>query len=97
LFENSWQIELEHGRIAIKGGSKMPSTYKERLLKEIEGFPEEKISKLYKIIHILRVELMQIARKPGIRGSLKGIWKDSQIDEALFIEAKKSLFPYEAI
>lgn len=75
----------------------MPSTYKERLLKEIEGFPEEKISKLYKIIHILRVELMQIARKPGIRGSLKGIWKDSQIDEALFIEAKKSLFPYEAI
>jgi len=74
----------------------MPSTYKERLLKEIEGFPEEKISKLYKIIHILRIELMQKAKKPGIRGSLKGIWKGSQIDEALFLEAKKSLFPYEA-
>jgi hypothetical protein len=74
----------------------MQSTYKERLLKEIEGFPEEKISKLYKIIHILRIELMQKARKPGIRGSLKGVWKGSQIDESLFLEAKRSLFPYEA-
>ena len=74
----------------------MSSTYKERLLKEIEGFPEEKISKLYKIIHILRIELMQKARKPGIRGSLKGVWKGSQIDESLFLEAKRSLFPYEA-
>ena len=74
----------------------MQSTYKERLLKEIEGFPEEKISKLYKIIHILRIELMQKARKPGIRGSLKGVWKGSQIDESLFLEAKRSFFPYEA-
>ena len=74
----------------------MQSTYKERLLKEIEGFPEEKISKLYKIIHILRIELMQKARKPGIRGSLKGVWKGSQIDESLFLEAKRSLFPYDA-
>jgi len=74
----------------------MPSIYKERLLKEIDGFPEQKISKLYKIIHILRVELMQKEKRPGIRGSLKGIWKGSQIDESLFVEAKKSLFPYQA-
>jgi len=58
----------------------MPSTYKERLLKEIEGFPEEKIPKLYKIIHILRVELMQKTKKPMIRGLLKGIWKGSHIE-----------------
>jgi len=73
----------------------MISTYKERLLKEIGAFPEEKIPKLYKIIHILRVELMQKAKKRGIRGSLKGIWKGSQIDEILFTEAEKSLFSYE--
>ena len=73
----------------------MSSNYKEKLLKEIEGFPEGKIPKLYKIIHILRVELMQKAQKPMIRGSLKGIWKGSQIEEAFFIEAEKSLFPYE--
>ena len=29
------------------------------------------------------------------RGSLKGIWKGSQIDESLFLDAKKSVFPYE--
>ena len=58
----------------------MRSTYKEKLLKEIEGFPEGKIPKLYKIIHILRVELMQKTQKPMIRGSLKGIWKGSQIE-----------------
>jgi hypothetical protein len=34
--------------------------------------------------------------KKGKRGSLKGIWKGSQIDESLFNEAKKSLFPYES-
>lgn len=73
----------------------MGSTYKEKLLKEIEGFPEEKISKLYKIIHILRTELMQQVRKSGNRASLKGIWRGSQIDEKLFVEARKSLFPYE--
>ena len=74
----------------------MASTYKERLFKEIEGFPEEKIAKLYKIIHILRTELMQKVRKNGNRGSLKGIWRGSQIDEELFAEARKSVFPYEA-
>ena len=55
----------------------MSSNYKEKLLKEIEGFPEGKIPTLYKIIHILRVELMQKTQKPMIRGSLKGIWKGS--------------------
>jgi hypothetical protein len=66
----------------------MPSAYKDRLLKEIEGFPEGKIPKLYKIIHILRVELMQKVRQNGNRGSLRGIWRGSQIDEKLFVEAR---------
>jgi hypothetical protein len=74
----------------------MPATYKEKLLKEIDGLPEQKISKLYKIIHILKVELMQKGKRPRIRGSLKGIWKGSQIDESLFVEARRSLFPYQA-
>ena len=72
----------------------MPSIYKERPLKEIEGMPEENISKLYKIIDILRAELMRKPEKSPVRGSLKGIWKGSQIDETLFIEAEESLFPY---
>lgn len=73
----------------------MQSPYKEKLLKEIEEFPEEKISKIYQIFHILRAELTAKTKRQGNRGSLKGIWKGSRIDEKLFVEAKKSLFPYE--
>ena len=73
----------------------MPSTYKEKLLKEINEFPEEKFSKLYRIMHILSAELTPKTKRQGIRGSLKGIWKGSPIDEKLFLEAKKSLFLYE--
>ncbi len=73
----------------------MPSTYKEKLIEEIKNTPEEMLPKLYKIIHLLKVELMQAPKGKKGRGSLKGIWKGSQIDESLFIEAKKSLFPYE--
>lgn len=70
-------------------------TYKEKILKEIERVPEEMMPKLYKVIHLLTTELMPKTKKTGNRGLLKGIWKGSQIDESLFLEAKKSLFPYE--
>lgn len=70
-------------------------TYKEKILEEIEGFPEDKMPKLYKIIHLLATELRTETKKTGNRSSLKGLWKGSQINESLFIEAKKTLFPYE--
>ncbi len=73
----------------------MLSTYKEKILKEVEQIPEDKMPKLYRIIHLLTSELIPKQKKTGKRGSLKGIWKGSQIDELLFIKAKKSLFPYE--
>jgi hypothetical protein len=74
-------------------GAKMLSTYKEKILKEIDQVPEDKMPTLYRVIHLLATELM--TGRTGNRGSLKGIWKDSQIDESLLMEAKKSLFPYE--
>ena len=70
-------------------------TYKQKILKEIEQVPKQKIPKLYKIVHLLAVELTPKTKETGNRGSLKGIWKGGQIDESLFVEAKKSLFPYE--
>ncbi len=73
----------------------MLSIYKEKILKELDVVPEEMMPKLYKIIHLLATELMPKKKDTGNRGSLKGIWKGSQIDESLFLEAKKSLFPYE--
>ena len=74
----------------------MPLNYKEMLLKEIDEFPEEAIPKLYRVLHVLRTELLQKRSKSCARGSLKGIWKGSQFDDDLFRQARKSLFPYEA-
>ena len=68
---------------------------KERIYKEIEGVPKIKLPKLYRIIHLLTDEFAKKTKKTGKRGSLKGIWKGSQIDESFFIEAKNSIFPYE--
>lgn len=73
----------------------MQSGYKEKILKEIAKIPDSKMANMYKIIHLLADELKSGAKKTGKRVSLKGIWKGSQIDDSIFTEAKKSLFPYE--
>ncbi len=73
----------------------MTLSYKEKLIKEIEETPQEFIPKLYEVMHHLREELMRKGKMPLKRGSLKGIWKGSVVDEKLFSEAKTSLFPYE--
>ena len=72
----------------MKGGVIL-STYKERIIKELERVPEEKMSKLYKVILQIISEFISEAKKPGKRGSLKGLWKGSRIDDSLFYEAKK--------
>ncbi len=69
--------------------------YKKKILQEIEKVPDEKLANMYRIIHLLTGELMEWYKKSGKRVSLKGIWKGSQIDDSLFDEAKKSLFPYK--
>jgi hypothetical protein len=73
----------------------MLSTYKEKILKELEGVPREMMPKIHKIIHLLATELIPKTKETGNRGSLKGIWRGSQVDESLFLEARKCLFPYE--
>ena len=52
----------------------MLPTYKEKILKEIERVPEDKMPTVYKAIYLL-TELMVETKKAGTRGSLKGIWK----------------------
>ncbi len=73
----------------------MQSIYKDKIIKEIKGMPEEVLPKIYKIVHSMATELNTLKVKSGNRGSLKGIWKGSRIDESIFLEAKKSLFPYK--
>ncbi|MCR4320977.1 MAG: hypothetical protein NUV74_11660 [Candidatus Brocadiaceae bacterium] len=67
----------------------MLSTYKKRIIKELGRVPEEKMPKLYKVIHQITSEFISKAKKPGKRGSLKGLWKGSSIGDSLFFEAKK--------
>jgi hypothetical protein len=73
----------------------MLSIYMEKILKEIEAVPQEMMPKLYRIMHIVATELVGKTEERCPRGSLRGIWRGSQINEAFFFEAKKSLFPYE--
>jgi len=73
----------------------MQASYKEKIMQEIEKIPEDKLANMYRIIHLLTGELTAGTQKTGKRVSLKGIWKGSQIDDSLFTEARKSLFPYE--
>jgi hypothetical protein len=72
----------------------MLSNYKQKILEEIERVPDEKMSVLYKFVHLLTTELMA-QQKSEERGSLQGIWRGSQIDDELLAEARRSLFPYE--
>jgi len=73
----------------------MQTDYKEKILKEIEKVPSDKLSELYRVVHLFTKEIVADTKKTGQRVSLRGIWKGSYIDNSLFDEAKESLFPYE--
>jgi len=72
----------------------MATEYREKLLKEIAQVPEESIPNLYRIFHILKVELTR-KTKTGKRGSLRKLLGPKRVDENLFQDAKRSLFPFE--
>ncbi len=74
----------------------MDSVHKGELYKLIETMPEDMVPVIYKIISLLRMELIPKIKKTGRRGSLAGIWKGSEIDDKLFNQARKSLYPYES-
>ncbi len=75
----------------------MSLVYKEKILSDINDIPVDVLPKVYRIVHLLKKELVQTKNKPGNRGSLRGIWKGSEIDESLIDEAKRSLFKYESV
>lgn len=73
----------------------MSQVYREKIMKDINDIPVEMLPGFYKIVHLLKQELVGGKNKPGTRNSLKGIWKGVDVDDALFNEAKESLFKYE--
>lgn len=73
----------------------MSEFYKEKILKDIDDIPIDMLPKFYKIVHLLKTELINTKSKSNHRNSLKGIWKGSEIDDHLFEKARKSMFNYE--
>lgn len=70
--------------------------YRKKLLQEIKSIPKEMTPILYKVVRLLNTGWGASSEsRKGKRGSLRGIWKGTVIDESLFIEARRSLFNYE--
>lgn len=73
----------------------MATTYKQKLIGEINALPEDQIPRFYRIVRTLRSELTHQTTVTPKRGSLRGIWGNLEIDESHIFAAKKSLFSYE--
>ena len=73
----------------------MATTYKQKLIGEINALPEELLPRFYRIVRALRSELTNKTAVTLRRGSLRGIWGNLEIDESHILAAKKSLFSYE--
>lgn len=74
----------------------MSQVYRDKIIKEINEIPNDILPRFYKIIHLLKEELLEgKIKETKKRASLKGIWKGSEIPDQLFDEARKSLFKYE--
>ena len=73
----------------------MTTTYKQKLIGEINALPEELLPRFYRIMRALRSELIGQTAVTPKRGSLKGIWGNLKIDDTDIFLAKKSLFSYE--
>ena len=73
----------------------MNTVSKEKLHHIIDTIPEEIIPVIYKMISLMKMDYTARIKKTGKKGSLAGIWKGSKIEDNIYNEAKKSLFPYE--
>ncbi len=73
----------------------MATTYKQKLIGEINSLPEDLMPRFYRIVRTLRSELTNEKAVKTKRGSLRGIWGNLEIDETYISAARKSLFSYE--
>ena len=74
----------------------MTTTYKQKLMGEINALPEELMPRFYRIVRTLRSELSNTTKVIPKRGSLRGIWGNVEIKDSHIVAAKKSLFSYES-
>ena len=76
----------------------MPSTYRDRIINEIDTIPEVFLPDVYQMLHLLKTRFMPDAadkKSKKDKKNLEGIWKGAVIEENDFAEARRSLFSYE--
>ncbi len=76
----------------------MASTYRDRIINEIDTIPEVFLPDVYQMLHLLKTRFMPDAadkKSKKVKKNLEGIWKGAVIEENDFAEARRSLFSYE--
>jgi hypothetical protein len=66
------------------------ASFKEKIMKEVEKIPKNKIAQLYDVIHLFRMEVESPPKAPKDKGieAIKffGIWKDMSVEEDAVLE-----------
>jgi len=89
------KVDVVHPREFSVWCDKMnESIYKKEIIQEIENIPNDSLPKVLKLIHFFKEEILTEKKKE--RGSLKGIWGNIEIEDEIFLDAKKSLFKMQA-
>lgn len=72
----------------------MQKSIKERIIKEVEKIPEDKIAELYDVIHFFRIgvetqrKIVKDSRETAL--NFFGIWKDMSYEEATVLDEIQS-------
>jgi hypothetical protein len=73
----------------------MASTYRDRIIHEIESIPDAFLPDVYQMLQLLKTRFLPAETVGKSKESLEGIWKGAVIEEDDFAEARRSLFSYE--
>ncbi|MEI6209734.1 MAG: hypothetical protein WCP20_23360 [Desulfuromonadales bacterium] len=73
----------------------MATTYRDKIIDEIDSIPDAFLPDVYQVLHILKTRFLPNEAGTKSRKSLEGIWQGAVIEEEDFAEARRSLFSYE--
>ena len=73
----------------------MATTYRDRIINEIDSIPDAFLPDVYQMLHILKTRFLPAVGDKKNRKSLEGIWQGAVIEEEDFAAARRSLFSFE--
>lgn len=81
-------LNSEGNDIQRTGSFSMATTYKQKLIGEINAIPEDLMPRFYRIVRTLRAELTHQTAVTPKRGSLRGIWGGWRLMNRIFLQQK---------